>query len=1136
MDDPVLPRSRRPALKGLCGWVCGAVFLVMGAAPPSVSAQTPYGVTHGTGTYTSLTGGTTHVPVAYGPFTNWDEGAAPIALPFDFYFYGVNYRTVYVYTNGFLSFAAPPSGGALLTPPSIVPSRGSPIDNFIGVLWGDLIGGPSPSIRSQVTGAVGARVVTIQVEGLLASNNANSDVNFQVSLQEGTNQIEVLYGRNFGLSSLTAAIENASGTDGANLMASSATCGAGCMCGPRQCVSTNFLPGKRITVAAPSLSELNASITAPNGAFPGTSFTAQVDLRNVGLQAAPAFRYELRLAPSNTSTAGSTLLRTVDVASLAASTTQPGSVSLTVPAGTPVGQFFVAIVVDSADAVVEAVESNNVAFSAPFVTGPDLQGTLMVGPETGPGEILPVQAEFVSAGAPVTQAFSVDFYLGTSTTRSPSDVSLGSRTVTLPDGFNLSQVFDLTVPLNTTVSPPPYYVLAEMDPPDAVEETDETNNIAASTSTLLVRGANLQLPSFDGGALGFRGRAYPVEVVVQNDGGAAARDFEVCVVLSDNPLISVVSDRVLLRTATQTLDAGAQAELRLEPIIPADVTTGAWFVAAVADCGDVVRESVETDNIARRSDAITVRDVAPDFTVVAVTTASASAAGETLPLSVRVANIGNASGEARVRVAISANPGITVADPIIYESPAALSLAPPEEGSVAGWGLLASTLPSGRYYVGALVDPNDVVDEVFEDNNVGVTGPITVSGSGLAIVTPPPPNAVIGVDYVRRFAAVGGAGGYAWTLEWTDPAPEGLSFDPVTAELSGVPAASSIGVYEFVVSVTSGVLESRRTYRLIVSSPTLPLTVVSSELPPALAQEPYTVQLIAVGGQPPFTWRLIGTAPLGLSVSADGELGGEPQVVEASTFEVEVRDAVDNVATGQLALTVLDPTARLTIVTADLPDGLAGSDYIAELRADGGAPPYEWTVEGRLPPGLTLDADQTAMITGTPTVAGTYPLVFEVRDQGGLLDRNAYVLDVIEEGALTILTGSGGSALPEGQIDQRYVDADGMPVRLRAAPADDLTWSIVSGRLPGGMRLTQDGILEGTPTESGAFAFLVLVTNSANDLRRATLALIVRDADPDVAADECSCRTTQGGASTTFVGWGLLLVGLVRWRIRRGAA
>jgi len=59
------------------------------------------------------------------------------------------------------------------------------------------------------------------------------------------------------------------------------------------------------------------------------------------------------------------------------------------------------------------------------------------------------------------------------------------------------------------------------------------------------------------------------------------------------------------------------------------------------------------------------------------------------------------------------------------------------------------------------------------------------------------------------------------------------------------------------------------------------------------------------------------------------------------------------------------------ITTTSLPAGTVGSPYSANLNAQGGTPPYTWSViASSLPAGLTLNS-ATGAITGTPTGAGT---------------------------------------------------------------------------------------------------------------------------------------------------------------------
>ena len=67
-------------------------------------------------------------------------------------------------------------------------------------------------------------------------------------------------------------------------------------------------------------------------------------------------------------------------------------------------------------------------------------------------------------------------------------------------------------------------------------------------------------------------------------------------------------------------------------------------------------------------------------------------------------------------------------------------------------------------------------------------------------------------------------------------------------------------------------------------------------------------------------------------------------------------------------------------VGAALPPAAAGSPYNAALVANGGVPPYRWSIlSGVLPAGLSLTAT-TGIVSGIPTVAGRSDLTFSVAD------------------------------------------------------------------------------------------------------------------------------------------------------------
>jgi len=148
------------------------------------------------------------------------------------------------------------------------------------------------------------------------------------------------------------------------------------------------------------------------------------------------------------------------------------------------------------------------------------------------------------------------------------------------------------------------------------------------------------------------------------------------------------------------------------------------------------------------------------------------------------------------------------------------------------------------------------------------------------------------------------------------------------------------------------------------------------------------------GGAGPYTWSVAaGQLPPGLTLQttagprdANNELAGTPTTAGTFTFTMRLSDYAGQQATQQFSLTVDPP---LQISTTPLATGTVGVPYSRDLIAQGGAPPYSWSVVtniNELPPGLTLGAtppDFNNVLTGTPTQAGTFSFPMQVQDSQG---------------------------------------------------------------------------------------------------------------------------------------------------------
>ena len=167
--------------------------------------------------------------------------------------------------------------------------------------------------------------------------------------------------------------------------------------------------------------------------------------------------------------------------------------------------------------------------------------------------------------------------------------------------------------------------------------------------------------------------------------------------------------------------------------------------------------------------------------------------------------------------------------------------------------------------------------------------------------------------------------------------------------------------------------------------------------------------------------------------------------------------------------------ADLEITTDELADGQVDLEYSAGLNAKGGQSPYTWEItDGDLPDGLDLDED-TGEISGTPEDDDEYTFTVKVTDSSAdpQTDELEFTITIEEEGALQIST----TALPSGKINTEYAE-----FTLEAVGGNgDYTWSLTDGALPAGLELTEDGVIKGTPTESGNFSITITVTDSAGD-------------------------------------------------------
>jgi putative Ig domain-containing protein len=250
-------------------------------------------------------------------------------------------------------------------------------------------------------------------------------------------------------------------------------------------------------------------------------------------------------------------------------------------------------------------------------------------------------------------------------------------------------------------------------------------------------------------------------------------------------------------------------------------------------------------------------------------------------------------------------------------------------------------------------------------------------------------------------------------------------------------------------------------------------SIVTTDIARGTLGQAYSQQLSAANGHPPYTWTLIsGSLANGLSLNAAGLISGTPTVFGNFLFGVRATDSTGATAVATFTLTVLSDVEPLRVISSgDLAQGSTGVAYAYQLLFTGGHPPRTWSMgTGSLPPGLSLGT-VSGVISGTPTLVGTYSFTVQLTDSTQLTVTSQTLRITVVPGPLRVVTSGD---LTRGGVGTSYsytlVGAGGL------AP---YTWAIASGALPAGLSLNQNsGVISGTPTQYGTFSFTVGLTDS----------------------------------------------------------
>jgi hypothetical protein len=171
------------------------------------------------------------------------------------------------------------------------------------------------------------------------------------------------------------------------------------------------------------------------------------------------------------------------------------------------------------------------------------------------------------------------------------------------------------------------------------------------------------------------------------------------------------------------------------------------------------------------------------------------------------------------------------------------------------------------------------------------------------------------------------------------------------------------------------------------------LILAAPRFPDAEAGVFFTSPPLVTKGVPPYSVELTaGVFPPGLNYDPIiNAISGTPSSFGLKSFRLRITDHAGTSKTATFSVRIL---RAVGITTKTLPAAFNGRSYRARLVALGGKAPFSWSLlSGNMPQGLSLSGS-TGVISGIPTVSGTFDLSFQVTDPMGGIANTTLILNI----------------------------------------------------------------------------------------------------------------------------------------------
>ncbi len=344
----------------------------------------------------------------------------------------------------------------------------------------------------------------------------------------------------------------------------------------------------------------------------------------------------------------------------------------------------------------------------------------------------------------------------------------------------------------------------------------------------------------------------------------------------------------------------------------------------------------------------------------------------------------------------------------------------------------------------------------------GATYNLTINCQVITVNNPVTNSGTVNAAFSQTFTASNTIGAVTFSIN-SGTLPAGLTLS-TGGVLSGTPLQT--GSFPITVKATdaNGCPGIGATYTLVIGCQIISVTNPSTTT--GTVNTAFSQTFTAGNTVGTVTFTTASTLPTGLSLSAGGVLSGTP--TQTGSFPIVVTATDGNGCSGSGSpYTLVIGCQTITVTNPVNNSGTVNVGFSEQFTAGNTIGSVTFTTASALPAGITLSSG--GLLAGTPTQAGTFPIVVTATDANGCSGNGATYNLIINCQTITVTNPANATGPAGAPFSETFTQTGGIGT---------ITWS-ESGPLPTGLTFhTATGVLDGTPTQGGTFPITVTATDS----------------------------------------------------------